>query len=335
MAEILKVRNLRTWFHASLGIIKAVDGIDLDVTEGRTMAVVGETGSGKSVMALSLMRLIDPPGRIEEGSSIVLRRRELMRLTEKEMEQVRGADISMVFQEPMSSLNPVFPVGDQVLEAITLHQRLPKKAARDKAIEMLSLVGMPTPQSTARQYPHQLSGGLRQRAVIATALSCNPKLLVADEPTSALDVTIQAQILALLKDLQSRLGMSILLITHDFGVVADLADEVAVMYAAKVVERGPVRQVLEDPQHPYTEALLRSVPSAGVRQPQRLKVIPGNVPSGISMPHGCRFWPRCDYAMTRCRSESPPLMQTADGRQSACWLAKQAGAWEDRVKSQN
>jgi oligopeptide/dipeptide ABC transporter ATP-binding protein len=265
------------------------------------------------------MRLVDRPGQVLPGSRIVFEGRDLAELTETEMSRIRGNDISMIFQEPMTSLNPVFTVGDQIAEAVELHEGLGKKDALARAVEMMRLVGIPSPERRVADYPHQMSGGMRQRVMIAMALSCNPKLLIADEPTTALDVTVQAQILELMKDLRERLGMAILLITHDLGVVAEMVDEVAVMYAGRIVERGPVADVFAEPQHPYTEALLRSIPLVGMRYTQPLEAIRGMVPSPLDWPDGCRFAPRCDYAFDRCRTEDPRLLPVPP-QESACWL---------------
>jgi oligopeptide/dipeptide ABC transporter ATP-binding protein len=317
--ELLRVEGLRTFFRTPRGLLRAVDGVDFSLTPGGTLGVVGESGSGKSVTALSVMRLVDQPGRIEPGSRIVFEGRDLAELSENDMSRIRGNDISMIFQEPMTSLNPVFTVGDQIAEAVELHQGLGKKDAIARAVEMMRLVGIPSAEKRVADYPHQLSGGMRQRVMIAMALSCNPKLLIADEPTTALDVTVQAQILELMKDLRERLGMSILLITHDLGVVAEMVDEVAVMYAGRIVERGPVAEVFAEPQHPYTEALLRSIPLLGMRYTEPLEAIRGMVPSPLDWPAGCRFAPRCDYAFDRCRTEDPVLLPVPP-QESACWL---------------
>src|SRR5712692_2994179 len=326
MAELLRVENLRTWFHTPAGTVRAVDGVNLSLQQGRTLGVVGESGCGKSVTALSVMRLIDPPGRIEEGSRIVFGGRDLVGLEEDDHQQIRGNDISMIFQEPMTSLNPVYTVGDQIAEAIQLHQKLSAGASFKRAIEMLKLVGIPSAERRAHDYPHQMSGGMRQRVMIAMALSCNPKLLIADEPTTALDVTIQAQILELMKQLRDEFRMSIMLITHDLGVIAEMADDVAVMYAGRVVEQGPVEPVFRSPQHPYTEALLHSIPVLGMTQAEPLKVIRGLVPSAFGWPVGCRFAPRCDYAFDLCRRQDPPLFE-AGAQHAACWLCE-SGARE-------
>ena len=302
--------------------MRAVDGVDLVVEQGRTLGLVGESGCGKTVTSLSVMRLIDAPGRIEPGSKILFDGRDLAEADEDELRDVRGNEISMIFQEPMTSLNPVYTVGDQIAEAVRLHQGVGQRRALDRAVEMLKLVGIPSPEKRVKDYPHQMSGGMRQRVMIAMALCCNPKLLIADEPTTALDVTIQAQILELMKELRDRLRMAIMLITHDLGVVAEMADDVAVMYAGRVVEKGPIELIFRSPQHPYTEALLQSIPVLGMTQSEPLRVIRGMVPSPLSWPVGCRFATRCDYAFDRCRHEDPPLFP-AGGQESACWLCEQ------------
>jgi oligopeptide/dipeptide ABC transporter ATP-binding protein len=304
-----------------------VDGVSFHVNPGETLGIVGESGSGKSVTSLSVMRLIpNPPGKIQEGSRILFRgsngeMEDLAQASEKRMRQIRGNDIAMIFQEPMTSLNPVFTVGFQIEESLRLHQGLSKKAARNRAIEMLQLVGIPIPHQRVDEYPHQLSGGMRQRVMIAMALACDPKLLIADEPTTALDVTIQAQILELLNKLQSELGMSIILITHDLGVVAETCDRVIVMYAGQVFEEGPVDDVFHNPQNPYTEGLLRSMPKLG-QEVGRLAVIPGVVPSPIAWPEGCRFHDRCPYGWEKTEKEAPPLFEIGPGRKNKCWLVK-------------
>jgi len=321
VAGLLEVENLRTHFHTSAGLVRAVDGVDFDINPGQTLGVVGESGSGKSVTALSIMRLVDPPGRIEPGSRIKFAGHDLAELEEDELRQIRGNEISMVFQEPMTSLNPVLTIGSQIVEAVTLHRRVRVAAARERALEMLGLVGIPVPRRRFGDYPHQLSGGMRQRVMIAMALACEPKLLIADEPTTALDVTIQAQILELMRELRERLRMAIMLITHDLGVVAEMCDEVVVMYAGQVVERGTAGDIFRHPQHPYTEALLHSIPILGMTQSEPLRVIRGMVPSPLSWPRGCRFASRCDYAFDRCLREDPPLFH-AGAQASACWLCE-------------
>jgi oligopeptide/dipeptide ABC transporter ATP-binding protein len=330
---LLRVENLRTYFYTRPGVMRAVDGVDLSVEQGRTLGVVGESGCGKTVTSLSIMRLIDKPGRIEPGSRILFEGRDLATADEDELRDVRGNEISMIFQEPMTSLNPVYTVGDQIAEAVRLHQGLGQRGALDRAAEMLELVGIPSPGRRMRDYPHQMSGGMRQRVMIAMALSCDPKLLIADEPTTALDVTIQAQILELMRELRDRLGMAIMLITHDLGVVAEMADDVAVMYAGRVVERGPVEAIFNSPQHPYTEALLQSIPVLGMTQAEPLRVIRGVVPSPMSWPAGCRFASRCDHALERCRGEDPPLFEARTPQIAACWLCERGprGAVEATV----
>ena len=321
MTELLRVENLRTYFATSKGMLRAVDGVDLEIPQGGTLGVVGESGSGKSVTALSVMRLVDQPGRIEPGSKILFEGRDLATLGERELGRIRGNDIAMIFQEPMTSLNPVFTVGNQIAEAVRLHQGLGKKDATARAVELMQLVGIPSAERRVNDHPHQMSGGMRQRVMIAMALSSDPKLLIADEPTTALDVTVQAQILELMKELRERLGMAIMLITHDLGVVAEMVDEVAVMYAGRVVERGPVEEIFSSPQHPYTEALLESIPLLGMRYTDRLKAIRGTVPNPLEWPLGCRFAPRCDYAFEKCIARDPPLLPV-EPQESACWLCE-------------
>jgi peptide/nickel transport system ATP-binding protein/oligopeptide transport system ATP-binding protein len=323
---ILQVENLRTYFRTDAGVARAVDGVSFHVNPGETLGIVGESGSGKSVSALSVMRLIPhPPGTIEPGSRILFRGNEgtedLAKVSEERMRHIRGNDIAMIFQEPMTSLNPVFTVGSQIMESLRLHQGMDKRQARKRAIEMLELVGIPIPDQRVDEYPHQLSGGMRQRVMIAIALACDPKLLIADEPTTALDVTIQAQILELLNRLQEELGMSIILITHDLGVVAETCDRVIVMYAGQVFEEGPVDDVFHDPQNPYTEGLLRSMPKLG-QTIERLAVIPGVVPAPTAWPAGCRFHDRCPYGWAKTLEEEPPLFELADGRRNKCWLVE-------------
>jgi oligopeptide/dipeptide ABC transporter ATP-binding protein len=321
VSTLLAVQNLRTGFDTREGFLRAVDGVDFDIAKGGTLGLVGESGCGKSVTALSVMRLIDRPGRIAEGSRILFEGRDLAKLEEGELEKIRGNDISMIFQEPMTSLNPVFTVGDQIAEAVELHLDISPREALARTVELLKVVGIPSAEKRVRDYPHQLSGGMRQRVMIAMALSCNPKLLIADEPTTALDVTIQAQILELIKELREQLGMAILLITHDLGVVAEMVDEVAVMYGGRIVERGPVADIFDSPQHPYTEALLDSIPLLGMRYSQPLKAIRGVVPSPLDWPQACRFAPRCDYAFAKCLEVDPPLLP-APPQESACWLCE-------------
>lgn len=305
---LLEIQDLQTHFVTDAGTVRAVDGVSLTVRKGETLGVVGESGCGKSVTALSILRLIpNPPGKIV-GGKILLEGRSLLDLPEDEMRKVRGGSISMIFQEPMTSLNPVFTVGDQIAEGIRLHQRLSKRDSWNKAIEMLRLVRIPDPDRRVKEYPHQMSGGMRQRVMIAMALSCNPHLLIADEPTTALDVTIQAQILELLNQLKSELGMAVMLITHDLGVVADTAARVAVMYAGRVVEQAPVLELFTNPRHPYTQGLLNSIPriEKAERRP-RLQAIPGMVPDLLDLPRGCKFQARCTKVFDACRGDEPQL----------------------------
>jgi len=323
---LLRVRDLKTYFvteHGS-GTARAVDGVSFDVRPGETLGIVGESGCGKTVTSLSILRLIpEPPGHIRPGSFIEFEGRNILTLEPKELRAVRGNQIAMIFQEPMTSLNPVFTVGDQIAEAAIVHQHLSHAAARRRAIEMLQLVGIPDPEERVDHYPHQMSGGMRQRVMIAMALVCHPKLLIADEPTTALDVTIQAQILELLERLQAELGMAVMLITHDLGVVAGTADRVVVMYAGQVVEQASTVELFARPLHPYTEGLLASVPRLDAPQQGRargrLHSIPGQVPAATAWPDGCRFHPRCPYAWDRCRAEEPPLLESG-AHTARCWL---------------
>ncbi|HEY6057124.1 MAG TPA: ABC transporter ATP-binding protein [Candidatus Limnocylindrales bacterium] len=314
---LLEVRNLKTYFFTGDGTVKAVDGVSFAVDDGRTLGVVGESGCGKSITAMSILRLIGRPGRIVDGQ-ILLNGRDLVGVSEDEIRDVRGNTISMIFQEPMTSLNPVYTCGDQIAETVALHLGLGRRESMDRAVEMLKLVGIPDAKRRAREYPHQLSGGMRQRVMIAMALSTNPALLIADEPTTALDVTIQAQILELMKEMRRRNQMAIMLITHDLGVVAEMADEVVVMYAGKVVEKASAMVVFEQPHHPYTKGLLNSIPRLGEKR-KRLEVIRGVVPNPLNLPEGCLFKRRCPYAMPIC-STAPPLQEVAPGHISRCWL---------------
>ena len=300
-------------------LVKAVDGVDLRIRAGTTLAIVGESGSGKSILASSIMQLIpQPPGKIVSGS-IHFQNRDLLNLHPKEIRHVRGNKIAMIFQEPMTSLNPVFRIGRQIEEVIVVHQQVGKEEARDKAIELLELVGIPAPEERIKNYPHQLSGGMRQRVMIAIALACSPELLIADEPTTALDVTIQAQILDLMRKLQGELGTAILLITHDLGVVAEMASEVAVMYAGQIVEYAEVETIFEHPGHPYTAGLLESIPRLDIKQ-DKLAVIDGIVPDPLCFPAGCRFAPRCSRATQRCRVEQPALLPSSPQHLIRCHL---------------
>jgi peptide/nickel transport system ATP-binding protein len=329
--RLLEIRNLKTYFDTEAGVVKAVDGVSFHITRGETLAVVGESGSGKSVMSLSIMQLAQP-GRFA-GGQILLQGEDLLKKTEREMRRIRGNDVSMIFQEPMTSLNPVFTIGDQIAETISLHQRQSRSRAMRLAIEMLELVGIPEPARRATTYPHQMSGGMRQRAMIAMALSCGPKLLIADEPTTALDVTIQAQILDLMRKLQNDIGMSILFITHDLGVVAEVADRVVVMYAGQAVEEASVEAVFARPRMPYTIGLLESVPRVdrvATRQ-ERLRGIPGNVPDSLALPQGCPFHPRCRFAVAACRLERPQLEDTGGGHMSRCLRWNDLGPQAERI----
>ena len=315
--HLLEVRNLCTYFHTEEGLGKAVDGVSFELRRGETLGLVGESGCGKSVSGLSVMRLIpQPPGQIESGE-ILFGGRDLLRLSEDEMCRVRGNEIAMIFQEPMTSLNPVLTCGFQITESVILHQGVSKQEARNRAIEMLRLVGIPAPEQRVDEYPHQLSGGMRQRVMIAMALSCNPQLLIADEPTTALDVTIQAQILELLQRLQEELKMAVLMITHDLGVIAEVADRVAVMYAGQVVEYASTRDLFNSPQHPYTRGLMQSVPRLDESR-ERLDIISGIVPDAREFPEGCRFAPRCPLAEDRCRSASVELRALSEEHLGRC-----------------
>jgi peptide/nickel transport system ATP-binding protein/oligopeptide transport system ATP-binding protein len=317
MSVLLDIQNLKTVFHTARGTIRAVDGVSLSVAEGETLGIVGESGCGKTMLALSVMRLISANGRIASGS-ILFQGQNLLSLSEQEMRAKRGDDIAMIFQEPMTSLNPVLRAGDQIAEAIRLHQKLPKREAQALSIEKLREVGIPDPERRARVYPHQLSGGMRQRVMIAMAMSCNPKLLLADEPTTALDVTIQSQILDLISELQEKNNMAVLLITHDLGIVAQTARKMAVMYAGRVVEAGATQELFSRPCHPYTLGLILSRPSMDDPS-HHLKTIPGTVPSLYDLPAGCRFHDRCTCAISRCTIEEPELMEFAAGHFAACW----------------
>ena len=325
MSSLLEVSDLGTWFYTRQGIVKAVDGVDFEVAAGETLAIVGESGCGKSMTALSLMRLIpEPPGRIVSGS-IKLAGRDLLKISEEEMRDVRGNEISMIFQEPMTSLNPVMTIGKQISEALILHRDMDRKQAMKRAIEMLELVRIPEPTQRAKEYPHQLSGGMRQRAMIAMALACNPKVLIADEPTTALDVTIQAQILELIVELQREFSAAVLLITHDLGVVAETAHRVIVMYAGRKVEEATVGELFARPLHPYTVGLMNSIPRLDLirgqtdRSNERLQEIPGIVPPLFDLPPGCAFAPRCSRADEKCRTERPAYEEKQPGHWAACW----------------
>ncbi len=320
--KLLEIRDLKTWFRTDDGMVRAVDGVSMAVARGETLAVVGESGCGKTVTARSVLKLIDmPPGRFA-GGQILWRGRDLVPLSAAEMDIIRAREIAMVFQEPMTALNPVYPVGDQIAEALRAHERLSRRAALARAVDLLRLVQIPNPERRVHDYPHQFSGGMRQRVVIAMALGCGPQLLIADEPTTALDVTIQAQILDLLNDMKARFGMAIMLITHAMGVVAENAQRVVVMYAGKVVEDAPVDELFATPRHPYTQGLIRAIPrvDATARHRTRLAQIPGTVPNLLDPPPGCRFAARCAFATQACRDAEPPLRVIGPDHKAACIL---------------
>jgi len=322
MADLLQVRDLRTYLYTSQGVVKAVDGVSYDVREGETVALVGESGCGKTMSALSIMRLVPrPQGQIVDGE-VVFQGRNLLALDEEEMRRIRGSEIAMIFQEPMSSLNPVLTIGRQITETLQAHRRLSREEAKHRALELLRLVEIPDPAQRLSEYPHQLSGGMRQRVMIAIAVSCGPKLILADEPTTALDVTIQAQILELMRGLSREFGLALLIITHNLGVVARYADRVHVMYAGKIIESGRAAELYRNPRHPYTLGLLRSVPR--LDQPRRAKLDPieGQPPDLWNLPPGCSFAPRCKFVMERCLREVPPLESVGDSHMSACWAAE-------------
>ena len=314
--KILKIEQLKTYFYTWAGIVKAVDGIEIDVNEGETLGLVGESGSGKSVTALSIINIVPSPGKIVEGK-IIYKGENLLEKTEKDIQHIRGKEIGYIFQDPATSLNPVYNIADQLTEVIRRHQNVTKKEALEKAIELLSLVEIPDPEIKIWNYPHQLSGGMKQRIAVARALSCQASLLLADEPTTNLDVTIQAQILQLMKSLKHKLGMSMILITHDMGVVADVADRITVLYAGRVCETADTRTIFFNPRHPYTKALLTAVPSLALKK-EKLEVIPGTIPNLIEPPSGCRFHPRCEYAKLECSKDMPPLEEIEPGRFVAC-----------------
>ncbi|HVZ39605.1 MAG TPA: ABC transporter ATP-binding protein [Candidatus Kapabacteria bacterium] len=329
MAKLLEVKNLRTYFYTDDGVARSVDGVSYEVDRGETLGVVGESGCGKSVTALSIMRLIpQPPGKIVSGE-ILYNGKNILDLPEEQMRTIRGNQISMIFQEPMTSLNPVFTVGQQIDEAVLLHQKVSKAEARNRSIEMLRRVGIPAPEQRYGEYPHQLSGGMRQRVMIAMSLSCNPDLLIADEPTTALDVTVQAQILELIKELQEEFGMGMIMITHDLGVIAEVSKRVAVMYAAKIVEYASADDVFYKARHPYTIGLLKSIPRLGQHK-TRLVTIEGTVPAPTNFPVGCHFCTRCAYADELCRSDEPPLVEIETGHSVACWHIDRVMADERR-----
>jgi len=319
--SLLNVCELRTYFHTTKGIAKAVDGVSFSVKKGETLGIIGESGCGKTVTALSILRLISqPPGKIESGN-IFFQKRDILSLPIEKMRKIRGKEISMVFQDPMTSLNPVFKIGNQIAEMISLHQGFSRKESFKKAVDIMNLVGIPSAEKRAFDYPHQMSGGMRQRVMIAMALSCKPKLLIADEPTTALDVTIQAQILDLMLKLKNDTGASIILITHDMGVIAETVQNVAVMYAGKIIEHATVTELFRNPSHPYTQSLLKSIPSIDkIDRKYKLKVIPGVVPNLINLPLGCKYSNRCDKSFQKCQKKEPPLVEVAPNHKCRCWL---------------
>ena len=329
--NILEIKNMHTYFFTDNGVVKSVDGVDIELKEGSTLGIVGESGSGKSVTALSVMGLLmGTTGKVVEGQ-ILLDGRDITNLSAEERRKIRGNQISMIFQEPMTSLNPVMKIGDQLVEAIKMHQNKTKEEAQSMAVEMLKKTGLPRVERIVNEYPFQLSGGQRQRVMIAMALVCNPKILIADEPTTALDVTIQAQIIDLMNHLKKEIGTSIMFITHDLGVVAETCDEVVVMYCGRVVERGDVKTIFANPSHPYTKGLLGSIPRLGDAG-KELKSIPGNVPNPKYMPKGCKFEPRCPYASEKCREEEPGFFQIEEGHISRCWLCESGQLKTDHVE---
>ncbi len=317
---LLQVKNLKTYFYTDDGIVKAVDGLDYSIKKGETLGMVGESGCGKSVSAFSVLKLIpEPPGKIVSGE-ILFQGQNLLKKTPEEMRKIRGCKISMIFQEPMTSLNPLFTIGDQITEGIMLHQKLDKQKASKKTIEMLKMVSIPSSESRVNEYPHQLSGGQRQRAMIAMALSCNPDLLIADEPTTALDVTIQAQILELIKKLKNEINMSVLMITHDLGIIAEVSDNVIVVYAGKAVEYADVKTIFKNPLHPYTIALQKSIPRLTDKPGKKLQVIHGGIPDPLTLPTGCKFHPRCRFAINLCKNEEPELEKIQNNHIVRCWM---------------
>lgn len=318
--NVLEIKDLKTYFYTPDGIVKAVDGINLSVKRGGILGIVGESGCGKSMTAMSILNLVpQPPGKIVSGE-IFYEGRDILKLKESEMRAIRGAKISMIFQEPMTALNPVFTVGEQIAEALRVHKGMNRREAMDKAAELLSLVNIPSARDRIKDYPHQLSGGMRQRVMIAMAISCSPSIVIADEPTTALDVTVQAQVLDLLKQLMEKMGMSMILITHDLGVIAEAANDVAVMYAGRIVEYAGTEGLFAVPTHPYTEGLLNSIPRFNKKKRERLKAIPGVVPRLLDLPEGCKFYGRCGIAIDRCKKEEPLLKETAKGHLARCWV---------------
>lgn len=332
---LLEVKNLKTYFYTEDGVVRAVDGVNFEIYPGEVLGIVGESGCGKSVTSLSIMRLIGVPGKIVEGE-INFDGKNLVTASEEEMRKVRGNRISMIFQQPQSALNPVFRAGDQISEVLNIHQDFGKEAGRERAVELLKQVGIPEPKRRAEAFPHELSGGMSQRVMIAMALACVPDLLIADEPTTALDVTIQAQILDLMRDLRTQLGSALMLITHDLGVIAEMANRVVVMYAGEIVEESPVASLFDKPHHPYTQGLIGSIPVLGQRR-DRLDVIPGNVPNLVNLPQGCRFAPRCrartEHNLSICTEKHPDLIKVADGHKVRCWLYEDAEGHTAPLKS--
>ena len=319
MERLLEINNLKTSFFTHVGEVKAVGGVSFYLNKGEALGIVGESGSGKSVTMMSLMRLLTDTGKIIDGE-MLFQGKDLAKISEKEMEKIRGNEIGMIFQDPMTSLNPVFNIGNQIMEPLLKHRGLSKKEAFDKSVKMLSLVGIPSPEKRMKQYPHEFSGGMRQRAMIAMALCCEPKLLIADEPTTALDVTIQAQILELMKDIKEKLNTSIILITHDLGVVADVCDRINVMYGGLIAETGSTKDLFYNPRHPYTWGLLNSIPNQKSTIREKLKPIEGQPPDLLKPPVGCPFAPRCNYTMKICEEQRPPLFQISPEHNAACWL---------------
>lgn len=332
---LLIVKNLKTYFYTEDGVVHAVDGVDFEIYPGEVLGIVGESGCGKSVTSLSIMRLIGTPGKIVDGE-IIFDGKDLVSASEEEMMQVRGNRISMIFQQPQSALNPVFRAGDQISEVLNIHQDFGKEAGRERAVELLKLVGIPEPERRADAFPHELSGGMSQRVMIAMALACVPDLLIADEPTTALDVTIQAQILDLMRDMKQQLGSALMLITHDLGVIAEMANRVVVMYAGEIVEESSVTSLFDKPLHPYTQGLIGSIPVLGEIR-ERLDVIPGNVPNLINLPEGCRFAPRCrartEHNLAICNAKHPSLIEIAEGHKVRCWLYQDTDGHSAPMKS--
>lgn len=322
--HLLEINNLKTYFYTEEGIVRAIDDVSFSIKKGETLGIVGESGSGKSQTALSIMRLLESPGKIV-GGEILFEDKNILTYKKKDMRKIRGNEVAMIFQEPMTSLNPVFTIGNQIMENIRLHQKLDRKTAKEQALKMLKLVNIPAPEKRIDEYPHQLSGGMRQRVMIAMALSCNPKLLICDEPTTALDVTIQAQILELINQLKTKINTSIIMITHDLGVISEVSENVLVMYAGKAMEYGSVKDIFKNPLHPYTEALMKSMPTIGNKQ-RRLYVIKGMVPNLKNRPEGCLFEPRCEYSKPICKTLMPDMYQI-NGQQVRCW--KYTDKWQE------